>query len=51
MRYKKINLHELLPYSLDPLPLLLANSQGSLIKTHKVNLRYAIEILPAQDLN
>lgn len=42
-RIRNINLQELLSYSLGPLPLSLANSQGSLVKTNKTNLLHALE--------
>lgn len=42
-RIRNINLQELLSYSLGPLPLSLANSHGSLVKTNKANLLHALE--------
>uniref|UniRef100_UPI00358FFA87 uncharacterized protein n=1 Tax=Myxine glutinosa TaxID=7769 RepID=UPI00358FFA87 len=49
-RYRNINLQELLTYSLGPLPLPLANSQGSLVKTNKANLLHALESQPEKPL-
>ena len=49
-RHRKTNLQELLSYSLDPLPLSLADSQGSLVKTNKVKLIHALESLLEKSL-
>ena len=49
-RYRKINLQELLSYSLGPLLLSLGDSQGSLVKTNKAKLIHALESLPEKYL-
>ena len=47
-RYWKINLQELLSYSLSPLP--LADFQGFLVKTNKAKLIHALQSLPEKSL-
>ena len=42
-RFRKIDLQELLTYSLGPLPLPLASATGCLVKTNKANLLHALE--------
>ena len=42
-RHRKIDLQELLTYSLGPLPPPLATSYGALVKTNKANLLHALE--------
>ncbi|KAJ8049553.1 hypothetical protein HOLleu_02339 [Holothuria leucospilota] len=45
-RHRQIDLQHMLTYSLGPLPLSLANPQGSLVKTNKATLLHVIESLP-----
>uniref|UniRef100_UPI00358DF722 uncharacterized protein n=1 Tax=Myxine glutinosa TaxID=7769 RepID=UPI00358DF722 len=42
-QFRKIDLQELMSYSLGPLPLPLASVQGCLVKTNKANLLHALE--------
>ena len=48
-RFRKIDLQELLSYSLGPLPLPLASAHGGLVKTNKANLLHALESQPETD--
>ena len=49
-RFRKIDLQELLTYSLGPLPLPLASATGCLVKTNKANLLHALESQAEQPL-